>query len=220
MENNAQGKLVTLTAYIFFLIIVGGCVTKNVIKPKSRTKSATIETGYPNMNLINSKLVQLDTLGCGKVNTSCEWLGQVLVSNGELFDCLKKNEETAQMLRKVLCEITPLVDFEANLHFVNFISEIKDYGDPDFFALYVELLKNDWHPGYDLNASIHYAPVNEYVNNFLIEPHIKSIDGKTYQEYINEDAANRHFHVISTEEYYQQIKELWESGRITLTSEE
>lgn len=218
MENYAWRKTVVLQAIV--LIGLLGCRTSRTTGGENDKHQNDHGLKDSTMTRINSLLEPLSGFDeCGTVNLTSKDLCSFNLNNMEYLKCVRSKRENLELYSDVMSQITKEVKFD-NLCYIRYIWHIKSLNDPKSFTTAVELLKNDWQPEYDPNASIYYGPVNEYAHNFLIEPHIKSIDGKTYQEYINEDAANRHFHVISTEEYYQQIKDLWESGRIVLNSEQ
>ena len=140
MEQNAPIKLFVLTLTILSAINLTSCRT-NKNTTASIEHNGSSETSYSNMELINSKLAALDSLGCGKTNSTLNSLSHMLVYNGDVFDCLKREQKDSVLLRKVLYEITLLVDFEASVSYINFLPAIRNYNDSEIFFIVYRVIK-------------------------------------------------------------------------------
>jgi len=220
MERNAQVKLITLIVYIFSLVITGGCGPKKAIKPNSSKETETIQIAEPAAKTTKDALSKLNSKECGDINLNSNYRGNIISVNLETFQCLKKSQALSPHYKNVFRDVFFSQNFETSVDYIYFLPFINEFNDEYTFQNSIELLQYNYKPESSDGCST-YAPVFEYVNDQLIMPHIKLIDGKPPQEYFEKDQMRYLFNqrYIDHMNYYHQMKDLWESGRITLTSE-
>jgi hypothetical protein len=219
MEKNAKAKL-RFWEILIIVILFTSCATQKHAKNSVQEEKPKLEK-YPNMDIINSKLSVLNGHGCGVVNTRQINLSHMIIMNGDLFDCMKRDSAKAEILKDLMYELIDYVDYENSTHYVNFFMEIRKYGDERFFEKYIELLRYDYEPEDNPYNDFSYAPVNEDVFYHLLASNIYSIDGELTTNRgpkINDVLFNFH-DMMTTEEFYHYFKGLWEDGKIVLKSQ-
>ena len=219
MENCARRPIVIL--YAILLVSQYGCRTSKITEVESNKHRVVHELKDSTMTVINSLLEPLSLFNeCGYLNLKSKDLCSFNLNNMAYLKCVRSKKENLKLYSDVMSQITKEVDFN-DLCYIRYIWQIEDLNDPTSFATAIELLKHDWQPEGEL-LSVYYAPVYQYANDLLILPHIKYIDGKPWFEYFEKDEMRllMYHEEINFMNYYYQIKDLWESGRITLTSEE
>jgi len=214
MENYARWKIVFFVVIVFMLL--QGCSTsRNQPIPSKEVDGVNVDSA---MILANNLIKSLEINGCGKGYSQSEDLCDFNHHNLSFLKCVRSKEEYKELYAEVMSQITRKIKYD-NTCYVRYFWHIEELDDPVTFSTSIELLQNNYAPAFDPDASISYAPVNEYVNNHLITPHIKYIDGKQLGEYWVQN-PNLYFGIADSYTYYKNIKDLWESGRITLTSQE
>lgn len=219
MEQNAARRIIFLSTLSLIVTFTSCIINKG---QEDASVKGTAREHYRNIEKINILIEDLSEIGCGKARTNSVTIHQFYNSNMDLFYCLKHGTaEQKDKFRSVMNEITPLLNYQEDTGYIRFLGHIKTFDDPKSFSIAIDLLQYDYEPEHVPNSDVHFAPVRQYVLNQLVLPHVYSINGDINQagsmEY--KELMMKYHVFMSTEEFHQYVRELWENGAIVLKSQ-
>ena len=135
-----------------------------------------------------------------------------------MFYCFRNTPLLIDTFRSVMNEITPKIDYNSNFGYIMFFEQIGFFNDPISFEIALNLLKYDYTPDPNYVGDPIIEKVNHYVYWKLLIPHIKSVSNVSLEK-SELFVPYEKFSIMSTEEFYVYMEDLWKAGKIKLTSD-